>query len=271
MLRGIVLLVAALAAVVALVGLADGDARQASARLPEDAGAAPEAARFAGPGPIGALAAPAPSELGGLKGDMDCNGTVDAVDALRILRYTAGLNPNLPGTCPPIGGAATPAPGQTPTPTPTSTPAPTATPSGTIAHCWIAVMGYAFLYPGILGGSATCQTEIETNPPYDCTIYVNIASVGCSSSLSPWPTYFCDYYSLINDAYCETSASYFPDYDCSVYPSLSKVNCYVDVLSPVDGPDYQCSVVFNSVNCQTDSGVYADFTCTRSGSTFTCR
>jgi serine protease len=40
-------------------------------------------------------------EPGGVKGDVDCNGAVDVVDALRILRYVAGLNPNLPGGCPP--------------------------------------------------------------------------------------------------------------------------------------------------------------------------
>jgi len=37
------------------------------------------------------------------QGDIDCNGTVDAVDALRILRYVAGLDPNVPAGCPPIG------------------------------------------------------------------------------------------------------------------------------------------------------------------------
>ncbi len=36
---------------------------------------------------------------------MDCNGDVDAVDALRILRHAAGLNPNLPQGCDPIGPA----------------------------------------------------------------------------------------------------------------------------------------------------------------------
>lgn len=46
---------------------------------------------------------PAPTP-GGVKGDVDCSGIVDAVDALRILRYAAGLNPNLPAGC---GGIAT--------------------------------------------------------------------------------------------------------------------------------------------------------------------
>jgi len=52
-------------------------------------------------------ATPAPMSLAGdgsqMRGDVDCDDDVDAVDALRILRYVAGLNPNLPDGCPPIG------------------------------------------------------------------------------------------------------------------------------------------------------------------------
>lgn len=61
---------------------------------------------------------------GAMKGDVDCNGTIDAVDGLRILRYVAGLNPNLPAGCPPIGSIIGETPTPTPTPTPTATPAP---------------------------------------------------------------------------------------------------------------------------------------------------
>ncbi len=55
---------------------------------------------------------PTPSPSGtpgpaGPKGDIDCDGDTDAVDALRILRYVAGLNPNLPPNCEPIGPADT--------------------------------------------------------------------------------------------------------------------------------------------------------------------
>jgi hypothetical protein len=38
-----------------------------------------------------------------LQGDVDCNGTISAVDALKILRSVAGLLNNLPGGCPQIG------------------------------------------------------------------------------------------------------------------------------------------------------------------------
>jgi hypothetical protein len=48
-----------------------------------------------------ALAVPAGND--GIKGDMDCDNDVDAVDALRILRFVAGLDPNLPPDCDPIG------------------------------------------------------------------------------------------------------------------------------------------------------------------------
>ncbi len=36
-------------------------------------------------------------------GDVSCNGRIDAVDALLVLRYVAGLPNNLPAGCPPIG------------------------------------------------------------------------------------------------------------------------------------------------------------------------
>jgi glutamyl endopeptidase len=39
----------------------------------------------------------------GLHGDVDCSGSVNSVDALRILRYVAGLPNTLPDNCPPIG------------------------------------------------------------------------------------------------------------------------------------------------------------------------
>jgi hypothetical protein len=38
-----------------------------------------------------------------LFGDTDCDEDVDSVDALRILRYVAGLPNDLPGGCPDIG------------------------------------------------------------------------------------------------------------------------------------------------------------------------
>ncbi len=55
--------------------------------------------------PIGAgfQAAPISAGNGALKGDMDCNDVVNSVDALRVLRFVAGLNPGLPQDCDPIG------------------------------------------------------------------------------------------------------------------------------------------------------------------------
>jgi hypothetical protein len=44
-----------------------------------------------------------PAGDGVLKGDMDCNGGVTSLDALRILRFVAVLDPNLPAGCDPIG------------------------------------------------------------------------------------------------------------------------------------------------------------------------
>jgi len=56
-------------------------------------------------------------------GDIDCDGDVDAVDALLILRHVAKLNVVLPPGCPAIGGSG----GSSPTPQ--ATPAPTVPPA----------------------------------------------------------------------------------------------------------------------------------------------
>ncbi len=44
----------------------------------------------------------------GSAGDVDCSGSIDAVDALLILRYVAGLRTTVPDFCPPIGGGSPP-------------------------------------------------------------------------------------------------------------------------------------------------------------------
>jgi hypothetical protein len=49
-------------------------------------------------------------------GDVDCSGAVNAVDSLKILRHVAGLPVDLPQGCPPIGGGQTPGPEPTPGP-----------------------------------------------------------------------------------------------------------------------------------------------------------
>ena len=52
------------------------------------------------PSPTGV---PTPSPLPHGNGDVNCSGAVNAVDALQILRYVAGLPVNLPVGCPQIG------------------------------------------------------------------------------------------------------------------------------------------------------------------------
>jgi len=42
--------------------------------------------------------------------DNDCNGALDAIDALRVLRHSAGLSVDYRRGCPLIGGNQTPAP-----------------------------------------------------------------------------------------------------------------------------------------------------------------
>jgi len=197
-----------------------------------------------------------------LFGDVDCNGSIDSVDALKILRYAAGLPVTPSAGCPSIGS------GQT-TPAPTTTATPTPSPSGPIAHCWMVVMGFAFVNPGVLGTSADCDPQPGDSPDYHCTIWINIESVMCESSSQNWPTYFCDYFSGINDALCYTYDNSYADYDCGVYDSIKKVDCYDDSYW-VDGPDYHCSLAPSSVSCETDSDFFADFVCDRNGSHFTC-
>jgi len=64
-------------------------------------------------------------------GDVDCDGSVNAVDALKILRQNAGLPLTQTQPCPSIGSTPTASPTQVPsnTPAPTSTPTPTPAPS----------------------------------------------------------------------------------------------------------------------------------------------
>lgn len=53
---------------------------------------------------------PTPPAEGRMKGDVDCDGSVDSVDGLRILRHVAGLDPNLPAGCPPLTALSGPGP-----------------------------------------------------------------------------------------------------------------------------------------------------------------
>ena len=48
---------------------------------------------------------PTPTPGPGQFGDVDCNGSVDAVDSLKILRYVAGLSVSQTEPCPDIGSA----------------------------------------------------------------------------------------------------------------------------------------------------------------------
>lgn len=77
---------------------------------------------------------PAPTPLPWAFGDIDCDGDVDAVDALGILLILAGFNPLQPDDpdCPTPGDpppTAAPTVAPSPIPAPTPTPAPTATPA----------------------------------------------------------------------------------------------------------------------------------------------
>ncbi|MEE8370462.1 MAG: S8 family serine peptidase [Dehalococcoidia bacterium] len=66
------------------------------------------------------------------KGDLDCDGDEDAVDALLVLRHVVGLSVNLPPGCPAIG-SSTAAPTVTPTPTAAPAPIPLMTPAPTLS------------------------------------------------------------------------------------------------------------------------------------------
>lgn len=73
------------------------------------------AANLTATGPCGLAAAlQVPVEAGGLHGDVDCNGSVNSVDALKILRYVAGLSVLQTEPCTDIGTAAFAAPGSAP-------------------------------------------------------------------------------------------------------------------------------------------------------------
>lgn len=60
------------------------------------------------------------------KGDINCDGFVDPIDSLIILRANAGLVVNLPSGCDPVGSLPN---GSTPSATPNPTAAPTSSPT----------------------------------------------------------------------------------------------------------------------------------------------
>lgn len=56
------------------------------------------------PTPFEPTVIPTAPSAGFAEGDVNCDGQVDAIDALLLLRHVAGLPVNLPAGCPPIGG-----------------------------------------------------------------------------------------------------------------------------------------------------------------------
>lgn len=68
-------------------------------------------------------------------GDTDCNGEIESTDALHILRHVGGFDPQTPPGCTPVGavlnGDETPLPTGTPTATPTPGGSPGLTPTPT--------------------------------------------------------------------------------------------------------------------------------------------
>jgi len=67
---------------------------------------------------------PAQEGAAALFGDVDCDASVNSVDGLKILRYSASLAVTQNEPCPDIGSTPTPAPTSPFSPTPTTSPAP---------------------------------------------------------------------------------------------------------------------------------------------------
>ena len=109
------------------------------------------------------------------KGDVDCDGDVDAVDALAILRHVVALPVNLPADCPPIGSSPATA---TPEPTPTATASPPPSTDGVPIGAIITTA---------LGNTLTVYTlespvSDDLFDPEPGRIFVSIDVEGCASA-----------------------------------------------------------------------------------------
>ena len=74
--------------------------------------------------PVGLAPTPPLAALDLVWGDVDCDGDVDSVDSLKILRFVAGLSVSQQAGCPALGSPVELGPTPTPSPTPTPTPSP---------------------------------------------------------------------------------------------------------------------------------------------------
>jgi hypothetical protein len=90
----------------------DGDLVSLCLKMPLEAGSPPgPVVATVDPNPgrgcvTGTITTPPPTPTPPPKwGDVDCSGTINSIDALKILRYSAGLTYTRPPGCPDLGAA----------------------------------------------------------------------------------------------------------------------------------------------------------------------
>ena len=207
---------------------------------------------------------------------VDCVGGVDEADVLGMFLFLGGIPPDLPDGCPLIGQELVPTPQPTPLPTPTPTLAATLTPTP---------------------AATVTPTPSETSQPstgsedIDYCVFAILsyevlnapALAGDASCNVPSGTdWDCEFPHQFNDAECfgESSGHYF---DCYFYQQ-NWGYCASDI-----GPDYQCTnvsglsdcspvdlpgpsyvcTISDVITCATDDAA-PDFACTREGQAFAC-
>jgi hypothetical protein len=191
------------------------------------------------------------------RGDLNCDGAVNALDAIPLLRYDAGLSPQLPDGCDPIASVTA-----TPLGTIYASPTPSLAPAW--FQCWVVEAAYYLLDPSfdssdfcVVGqarvsgmpcspigdgwGSSHCSNGEESvncvstdGVELSCTGYRGVPSYDCTKGLAPNQT---------PQVVCSPQASELPEYDCEA--AGDAVHCDTD-LQPVQG--VSCDITFDDTH-----------------------
>lgn len=215
-------------------------------------------------------------------GDVDCSGSVNAVDALRLLRYTAGMWLSYIDGCPSIGGPAviptptpfgqtpipSPTPAPTPPPTPVPTPAPTPAPTSsglapmTGHQCWTGMIAYDLYNALTMNGTFTCDgSPIEPPATVDWTCSFSGGNATCYPDVSPGDTYTCSL--SVGSASCTGHGAYNGrTMSCT---GSGNVKCYPSWTSI---QYYTCNNTLHPIYCLTYPSGFGHFFCDKAGNSF---
>ncbi|MEX1195456.1 MAG: CAP domain-containing protein [Dehalococcoidia bacterium] len=180
---------------------------------------------------------------------LDCLGGINAGDALAVFLYLGGVPMDLPAECPPIGAEITPTPGpsESATPTPTVTPDETSSASPSPTTNPDAAMDHCWLAP--IAYDMTYPWQLDGD--YECAP-VNGAA------------YSCNFPSASNAVECTND-------------TVAHYSCYVWSDPQIDVPcasslstdeDYLCHRGETAITCTADTS--PTYVCTVEGQLVTC-